>query len=372
MELNSNKLIPWANFEVMGDELEYASDAIKSTWISGGKYVECLEKKISSLHLDHNCIAVCNGTLSLYMIFKCLNIDSGDEVIVPAFGYQAATNVLLNMGVKPVFADIKSDTWCICPESIIRKITSKTKAVVAIHSYGNACDLANIRNICNEHNLMLIEDIAESLFSTYKKKPLGTFGEMASLSMHATKTIATGEGGAVIFKDKEYSNFLNLFRSHGLERKNQHYYHQMPGLNFRLSNVLAAIGCAQLEKMAEVMTKKRKIYEHYLSELKAIPRLQFQCTENYCNPLYWAVAIKVQDICINERDKLINEMKSMGVELRPGFYPAVDLKYMNCTDYCPNSINIGHSVVVLPSHLGLTEANLEHICSQLVECIYKL
>ena len=228
-------MIPWARPDFYGYEEKYVKQALKSTWISDGAFIKKFEINFSKYLKVKNSITVSNGTAAIHLIYLAMGLKKGDEIIVPGFGYMAAANLAIQMGLKPVFADVDLETFCVTAKNISEKITKKTKLIVIIHTYGNMCDLKPIINLSKKKNIVILEDSAESFGSTYNKKQSGTFGDIATFSFQATKTITTGEGGMIVTKKrKSFSTKIRSYRSHGVTRKR--YYHIYPGHNFRLTN----------------------------------------------------------------------------------------------------------------------------------------
>ena len=219
----SNKFIPWASTHYWGNEQNYVVDALKSTWISGGSYVEKLETEFAKFCDSPYAVTSSNGTTAIQLAYLAIDIKPGDEIIVPGFGFMAAANVALNMGAKPVFCEVDYDTWCMTDKSIESCVTSKTKAIVPIHTYGNVCDMDKLLEIAHQYNIPVIEDAAEAIGSEYKGKVAGTLGKLGTYSFHATKTITTGEGGAIVTDNLELSNKMKLYRSHGMSTRR--YWH---------------------------------------------------------------------------------------------------------------------------------------------------
>jgi len=356
--------IEWYNFSFWGNEKKYVNEALDSTWLSGG---ECLEKFEKSLALKlqlPNAFVVTNGTAALQLAFLTIGIQPGDEVIVPAFGFMAAANVLKLMHAVPVFADIDKSHWCATSESIATKITNKTKAIVVIHNYGVIADINAIKDLSISKGLYLIEDCAESIFSKFEGKYCGSFGDLSTYSFHATKTISTGEGGMVTCKNDKLSDKLKLIRSHGLRREKKHYWHEHYGNNFRLSNILAAIGLGQLEKCDEIIQNKFRVFNRFKYGLRDELRIRFQGIPEKCEPVVWAIALSLTNISI-DRDTVIQDLKKRGIECRPGFYTPDQLDLYNkykIGDNFPIANATASSVLVLPSYPKLLDIEIDNIC----------
>lgn len=362
-------MINWFDFSYWGNEKQYVLNALNSTWISGGEYVERFEHQLKvDLNLD-NVITVCNGTAALQLAFIGANIQPNDEVIVPAFGFMAAANILKLMNAKPVFVDVDFNTWNLNSNKIIFKITSRTKAIVVIHNYGIVTEIEKIQRIAKENNLLLIEDCAEAIFSKYNDKFCGSFGDISTFSFHATKTISTGEGGMISCKDDNLYNKLKMIRSHGLRRETVHYWHEYYGNNFRMSNVLAAIGLGQLEKKKIIIKQKQRVYERYKNNLKNIPTVIFQQHPLNSNPVYWVVAVYINSSKFS-RDNIMKNLLNDGIECRPGFYTPDQLPIYQNEIKIPNLIanDLAKNIIVFPSYPSLKNDKIDFICNSFLKC----
>lgn len=365
--------IDWYSFSFWGDEKKYVNDALDSTWLSGGGYLEKFEKSLASKLQLPNAFVVANGTAALQLAFLTIDIRPGDEVILPAFGFMAAANVLKLMHAIPVFADIDKDHWGISSDSIAAKITDKTKAIVVIHNYGVMADMEAIKKLSLSKSLYLIEDCAESIFSKFNGKYCGSFGDLSTFSFHATKTIASGEGGMVTCNTDQLADRLKLIRSHGLRREKKHYWHEYYGNNFRLSNILAAIGLGQLEKSEEIIQNKFRVESKFKEGLKDESRIKFQAIPIECEPVIWAIAISLKNVSI-ERDAVMLELTKNGIESRPGFYTPDQLDLYNNGKLgrnFPLANTIASSLIVLPSYPKLLDVEIDKICVALKNILSK-
>jgi perosamine synthetase len=365
--MSYKEYIPWTEPVYWGKEREYILEALDSSWISGGYFVDKLESQFVNWTSCQNALAVSNGTSALQLAFIGASISPGDEIIVPGFCFLAAANVALNMGAIPVFADVDPNTWCITAGNIEKVITSKTKAVIAVHTYGNSCEMDKIVDLCSKGNICVIEDVAESLGTKYKGKLTGTFGDINCFSFQATKTITTGEGGMVLTKDNAIAERMRLYRSHGMGKTR--YFHDVPGLNFRLTNIQAALGCAQFEKIEDIIEARKRVYLKYKNILNSADGVELQQYSSNVDPVVWAISIKLSTKFFpNGRDKIIDNMLKLNIETRPGFYPASSMKhiYRIKDSDIPIAKILGNTVISLPSSPNLTEEMIEYICNTIL------
>jgi perosamine synthetase len=356
--------LPWAKPDFWGNERQYVDEALTSSWISGGPFVERLEAEFRLLCGSRHAIAVSNGTTALHLAYLSLDIRPGDEVIVPGFGFLAAANVALHMSAVPIFCEVDERTWCMRAEDIARVLTRRTRAIVVVHTYGNVCDMDAIMALARENGVPVIEDAAEAFPSTYRGKLAGTIADIGTYSFQATKTITTGEGGMVVANDVALADRMVLYRSHGLLRK-RHYWHEVPGHNFRLTNMQAALGCAQLEQLDRIERERRRVYATYCNCLNGMRGVTFQEITPGVDPVVWAVALQLdRDVFPQGRDAVLTQMMEQGIELRPGFYAASQLDIYDC-ESLPRCEALASSIISVPSFPALTEAQIDRICMSL-------
>ena len=260
--------IPLMEPSLSGKENEYVNDCLDTGWISSkGKYVQMFEQKFEELHPGMFAVTVSNGTVALQLAMLAIGIKNGDEVIVPNITFAASINTVIHCGATPVLCEVDPVTWCIDPKEIKKLINSRTKAIMPVHLYGQPAQMDEIIKLANENSLYIIEDCAEALGSMWKNKNVGTFGDASTFSFFGNKTITTGEGGMVLFKSKEIRDRAIILRDHGMS-PTKRYWHEVIGFNFRLTNIQAAIGVAQLERLDEIVRKKIHIGDFYSDILR--------------------------------------------------------------------------------------------------------
>lgn len=353
--------IPVYQSSLGGNELKYVTDCIQSTWISSkGKYVAQFEEEFSKYIGIKHSTAVSNGTVAIHLALAALGIGPGDEVIVPTLTYVASVNAIVYTGATPVFVDSIADTWQMDVNDVKRKITSRTKAIMAVHLYGHPCEMDALQLIAEENNIFLIEDCAEAFGTYFKGKHVGTFGDISTFSFYGNKTITTGEGGMVVTNDtKLYERACNL-KSQGVA-KYKEYWHDVIGYNYRMTNICAAIGLAQLEQADVFIEKKRNLAQWYKEGLQGLP-ITFHNESKDSIHSYWMCSILV-DVC-DLRDKLRSYLNENNIETRPLFYPAHTMPIYN-TKYekHPVAEDIGSRGINLPSWPGLMHEQVDYICN---------
>jgi perosamine synthetase len=358
-----DNVIPWAKPYLGEKEKEYLIKAFSSTWISGGEFVDKFESDFSSIIGGKYTVTTSNGTTALHLALLAAGIGPGDEVIVPAFTFVAPANVTIQTGAKPVFVAIDPQTWCIDADEVRKAITPSTRAIIPVHVYGNVCEMDTLVRIAEDSGIYIIEDTAEAVFSKYRGRYAGSFGNLGCFSFQATKTITTGEGGAVVTDDEELYKQMRILRSHGM-RENKRYWHDVVGYNYRLTNLQAALGCAQLANRDWLTGEKKRIYNRYFGNLSGIPGIHFQHIADYVEPVIWAVALKIdQDYFKGDRDFLITELLKRKIETRPGFYPFSMMPlYTAESNILVESI--ARNIISLPSYVTLSDETIDFICSQ--------
>ena len=367
--------IPLAQPNLVGKELEYVTDCILSGWISSrGKYVNEFESKFGEYVENNNVVAVSNGTVALHLALITLGVGPGDEVIVPNLTFVAPVNAVIYVGALPVLVDVDIDTLAINVEGIKNSITKNTKAIIPVHLYGHPAAMDEIVKIANAHNLLIIEDCAEALGSKINNRHVGNQGDAAIFSFYGNKTITTGEGGVVIFKDERNFNKAKVLRDHGMS-VSKRYWHEFIGYNYRITNIQAAIGVAQLERIDSLVEKKKYIAEEYSKHLSNIDGIQLPQEIGNVNNSYWLYTILLPKKCINNRDNIIEELDILGIEVRPIFYPVNTMppyKYLNKVgEFYKNSDYISALGMSLPTTYDIADDQIQYVCDCLIDLIKK-
>jgi len=353
-----------------GRELEYVQDAVASGWISSsGKYVAAFEEAFSAYCGVKHGIAVCNGTVSLHLALVALGIGPGDEVVVPDFTMSACAFSVCYTGAKPVFVDADAKTWNLDTEKIREKITSRTKALMAVHIFGNPCNMASIGQLAEEYGLALLEDAAQAHGARYAGKTVGSLGSMASFSFFANKNLTTGEGGMVVTDDEQLAVQCRYYKNICFPMNGpRNYIHEDIGFNYRMSNLHAAIGLAQTEK-AEQYKKMRQRNGHLYNELLGeIPGVLLQQVEKTAESVHW-----MNGICVDPkeygrtRDELMQHLAANGVETRLFFngmhrQPSLQKYGCDCAGTYPVSDILADNGLYLPSGSGLEHEQISRIC----------
>lgn len=365
--IKMNNFIPVYQPYIGIEEREYVNDCLESGWISSkGKYVQEFEFEFAKYIGAEYGVSVCNGTVALHVALLALGVGPGDEVIVPTFTYVASVNAIAYTGAKPVFVDSELKTWQMNAEEIEKKITPKTKAVLAVHLYGQPCDMDSVCRITKKYDLFLVEDCAEAIGTYFRDKHVGTFGDVSTFSFFGNKTITTGEGGFVVTNSVELVGIMQKLKGQGLST-NREYWHDVLGYNYRMTNICAAIGVAQLGKISKILELKKQCSNFYFEALKGLP-IEFHNERDNAKHSYWMFSILTNSEY--ERNELRKFLAEKGVETRPTFNP-VHLMPMyfneNIGLQFPVAVDLSKRGINLPSWPGLTNSDLLYICNSIKE-----
>lgn len=351
--------IPVYKPSLIGKEKEYVVDCIDTEWISWkGKYGPRFEKEFSSYIGMQYGVGVFNGTVALHLAMLTLGIAEGDEVIVPSFTYVASVNAISYVGATPVFVDSKLDSWQMDPKDVEKKITDKTKAIIVVHLYGHPCEMDELTRICKEHGIFMVEDCAEAIGSEYKGKKVGSFGDIACFSFFGNKTITTGEGGMVLTNDISLYERASRIKDQG-NAKYRMYWSDIIGYNFRMTNIQAAIGCAQLENIDKFIDRKIEIAAKYREGLKGLP-LKTMDPVGDVKHTYWMCSILLDDA--NERDNMRVFLEENGIESRPTFYPVHTMPmYSHKYQKHANAEYLAYRGINLPSFPAIKDEEVDYV-----------
>lgn len=360
------------------DEKQYVLECLEENWISSrGRFIDRFESQFADYVGIENAIAVTNGTVALHVAFAALGIGHGDEVICPTLTYIASANAIRYTGAEPVFVDCDRSSWQIDPEEIRRHIGPKTRAILVVHLYGQPAEMTSIRKVADEFNLKIVEDCAEAIGAKVGDHHVGTFGDVATFSFYGNKTISTGEGGMVVTPDSGLSDRIRHLKGQGLAKDRQ-YWHDVVGFNYRMTNIAAAIGCGQLNRIDATLQRKREIAIDYRERLSGI--FEFQGESPTTTHGYWMNCFLVSHE--HQRESAREFLAERGVETRPVFYPihtmpmymAEDRTDRGVISLCEkdefsNSKYIAACGINLPSHPSLTDEQVSYVCAALKEFI---
>lgn len=356
-------MIPIFEPYFIGNEKKYLMECIDSNWISSqGKYIIKFENALSDYHNINHAIATSNCTTALHLSLKSLGIGPGDEVICPDLTFIAPANMISLSGARLVLVDVHPDTLTIDPLLIEKNITKNTKAIIVVHQFGHAAHMDEIMRIASKKNIKIIEDNAESIGAKYNNRMLGTFGDISTFSFFGNKIITTGEGGAVLTNNSEIATRSRVLRDHGMSQKKK-YYHVDIGYNYRMTNMQAAIGLAQVENLDNILTKRKKQMDKYYNELSNVSGITLRKYADWCKPVHWLMTITFDDNI--DRDNFITYMKKQSIDCRQAINPVHRAKHFikeyNEADF-PVANKFSKQSVHLPSYTSLSDTQIKHIC----------
>ena len=357
------------------NEKKYLCECIDTGWISSeGPFVKQLETGMAAYVGRKYGIAVCNGSVALDLAVEALQLQKGDEVIMPTFTIISCAAALVRKGIKPVLVDSDPDTWNMDVSQIEDKITPKTKAIMVVHLYGLPVDMDVVLDIARRHNLYIIEDGAEAHGLEYKGQKCGSFGTISAMSFYPNKHITTGEGGMVLMDDEGLRERSDLFRNL-CHSRGKRFYHEELGYNFRMSNIQAAVGVAQLEKIDQHLKLKRELGASYQQKLKGIEQLQLPLEKtDYADNVYWVFGMVLQpEVSMNAKE-MMDKLAKRNVGCRPFFYPMHQQPVFHkmglfSGERYPVAERLGERGFYVPSGLTVTEEQRQYIADQVKEVL---
>lgn len=362
--------IPISQPSISQREIDFVTDAVKSSWISSlGKYIDTFEAEFARFCGSRYAVCVSNGTVAIHLALVAQGIGPDDEVIIPDLSFVATANAVIHAGAKPIIVDVDPFNLCMDPAKIESAITSRTKAIMPVHLYGHPADMKRIMQVAARNGLFVIEDAAEAHGAKAYGRTVGSWGNCATFSFYGNKNITTGEGGMITTDDEQYSLKLRYLRDHAMS-KEKRYWHTEVGYNYRMTNIQAALGCAQLERSVELLEKRRTIFEWYSRNLRDIPGLSLNRTNEWAENTYWLVCMEYSGWTSEGlRNKFMQELKAEGIDSRPYFYPMSDMPYLQRAD-TPVTHKAYIRGINLPTYFDLTKEQVDMISSVIVKNLH--
>jgi perosamine synthetase len=362
------KRIPVAEPCFAGNEKKYVNDCLDTAWISSaGAYINRFEEAFAEYCGVKHALSCCNGTVALHLPLLAYDVGPGDEVIVPTLTYIATANAVRYCGANPVFADSNPSTWNIDPGSIEAAITPRTKGIIVVHLYGNPVDMDSVMDIAKRYNLFVIEDAAEAHGAMYKKRKIGSIGHVSTFSFFGNKIITTGEGGMITTDDDNLAKKMRLLKGQGMDPKRR-YWFLMVGYNYRMTNIEAAIGLAQLEKIEYHLQQRKNISKWYKENLLLLQDyVEYQTEQPNGHNVEWMFSILLKYPYPQSRDKTMELLAERGIETRPIFYPLHIMPPYKEDKMYPVAEDIAARGINLPTFTNLTEEDVKYICQSMKE-----
>lgn len=349
-------------------EVTYASDAVANGWGANCyDYIYRFRDLLKSYLNVPYVIPTSSCTGALHMALAALDITVGDEVIVPEITWIATASPVSYLGATPVFVDVLEDSWCIDPQAIKDAITKKTKAIIVVHVYGNLCEMDEIMSIAKEHGIPVIEDAAEGLGSVYKGRKAGSIGDMATFSFHGTKTATTGEGGALIVQSPELYEKILVLESHGRAPGiSKQFWCENIGYKYKMSNVEAAIGTAQLERIEQLTDRKREIFSAYKQQLGNRSELHLNPEPANTTNTYWMTTVVFDKTVALDRKHLLQNMEAANIDARVFFYPLSMMPPFKSKPENTVSYALYERGINLPSYHDITIDEIKRVCDVII------
>jgi perosamine synthetase len=372
--MNRQNFIPVAEPCLDGNELAYVVDCVQSGWVSSlGTYIQRFEEEFAAFCGTSYAVATSNGTTALHLALAVLGIGPGDEVIVPTLSFVATANAVAYTGAKPVFVDSEPYTWNINPELIRKKITPRTKAIIPVHLYGHPADMKPILEIAAQGDghseLFVIEDAAEAHGALYNGRRVGSLGCLNAFSFYGNKIITTGEGGMLTTSDESLAQSARFLRDHAMSPEKR-YWHPQIGYNYRLTNIQAALGLAQIESINRFMQRKRQIAQTYNTLLAGIPGIILPPEADWATSVYWMYSILITEDYPLSRDELRAYLSEQGIDSRPFFYPIHTMPPYDAGERHPVAEKLSQQGINLPSSVKLTDDDLHRIADAICHPVF--
>lgn len=367
--------IPVSQPAFLGNERAYVDRCMETQWISSiGEFIPKFEAQFASILGVESAISCCNGTVALHLSLLGLGIGPGDEVLVPSLTYVASVNAITYVGAQPVFVDSDRETWNLSVDDLRRKVTPRTKAILVVHLYGRPAAITEICELAREIGLSVIEDVAEALGAKYDGRMLGTFGDVAAFSFFGNKIVTTGEGGMVVARDPTVARRILQLKGQGQDFERR-YWFPVVGYNYRMTNIAAAIGLAQLECFDEHLRRRSEIDAWYREELASMPDIKLQEFGEREQPVCWLFSVILERVDAAGRVEVMRLLATEGIDSRPFFYPCHTLPPYRAGESVvelPNAEWLSARGLSLPTWIGIDRGRVEVIARNLQRCCLQL
>ena len=357
-------------------EADFASvnEAMRSGWISGaGPHIEAFEARWAAYCGRAHGIAVANGTVALQVAIALLDLQPGDEVILPTFTIISCALPIVLAGATPVLVDSTADTWTMDVNQVERRITSRTRAIMSVHIYGHPADMDPLLRLVERNGLQVIEDAAEAHGAEYRGRRVGSFGTTSCFSFYANKLVTTGEGGMLVLDDDGLAERARRMRNLGFQ-PGRRFLHSEVGFNFRLTNLQAALGLAQIDRMEDIVARKRRMGQAYTDRLSEVPGLELQVQQSWARSVYWMYGLVVREETGLDAALFAARLAARGVETRPFFLgmheqPVLRDRGLFAGESYPVAERLARQGLYLPSGLALSEAQIDTVCAAVREVL---
>jgi perosamine synthetase len=367
-----DEFLPVAAPMLVGNERQYVLDCLDSSWISSsGAYIGRFERAFAEFCGVRHAVSCTSGTAALHLAMLALGLGPGDEVLVPTLTFAATANAVRYCGATPVFVDSEPETWTMDPEQVAAKVGPHTKGIIVVHLFGHPGNMDALQAVADRHGIFLIEDAAQAHGAEFRGRRTGSLGRLATFSFFGNKIITTGEGGMVTTDDDDLAASVRLLKSHGMD-PNRKYWFPVIGYNYRMTNVAAAIGLAQLEKADWHLERHREVANWYREHLQAVPGLAWQVEQGWARHVWWLFTIVLDDGLPVERDAVMARLAAAGIDTRPVPYPLHQLPaYQVSTQgqVFPVAERLARRGFNLPTSAGMTREQVVRVCDRLAQIV---
>lgn len=362
------RFYPVAKPSITAREMEYVNDAMQSGWVSSmGRYIDEFEREFARYCGVSHAIATSSGTTALHLALVSAGVGAGAEVIIPDFTFVATANAAHYTGATIVPVDIDGNTLCIDPSAVMKAISPSTRAIVPVHMYGMPADMDRINDIAQQHKLLVVEDAAQAHGSEYRGRRVGSLGDCGVFSFYGSKLITCGEGGMITCDDGSLAERARYLRDQAMS-PSKRYWHTEVGYNYRMTNLQAALGLAQLGRIDELLERKREIMDWYRARLGGHPGLKLNAASPSSKSNYWMVYLVVDGMTESTRDRFMEALRGRGIDSRPFFYPVSEMP-MYATVPTPVTRRVAPTGVVLPSYFDLSRSDVDQICDHVLSLL---
>jgi perosamine synthetase len=366
------KSFPIAGPWITQKEIDYVADATATGWYKNAAHYNTRFEQAFAEYLGvRHAVTLPSCTSAIHLSLAALNVGPGDEVIVPDATWIASSAPISYVGAKPIFADIDADTWCLSAESFETCITPKTRAVIPVDLYGNMPDMNAIRKIADAHSIAIVEDAAEAIGSEYRGRRAGVFGDTGTFSFHGSKTLTTGEGGMLVTDSDDLHARVQVLRDHGRSPGDRMFYNTEVAYRYKMSAMQAALGLAQLERIDELIRKKRQIFDWYREELSGLNGVRMNHEPKGIKNSYWMVTIVLDESYRLDKQTLMHRLRERGIDSRPFFFPLSNIPAYRHTEQARAgrernrvAYAVSRAAINLPSALSLEQDDVRTICRE--------
>ena len=367
----SDSFIPISKPYIGAREKELVLDALNSGWVSSiGKYIDEFETNFARYCGTEYAIAVSNGTTGLHLALAALGLKPGDEVIIPDLTFVATANAVAYTGATPVLADIDADTLCMDPASVKSLISASTRAIIPVHLYGHPADMDALTEIGDAHGVAVIEDAAEAHGAEYRGRRVGGLGKCGVFSFYGNKVITTGEGGMLTTNDRDFYQRARRLRDHAMSPQRR-YFHEERGFNYRITNLQAALGVAQLERIDEFLERRAEIMSWYEQEIATTDRVRLNRVKNWAKSAFWMICLEVDWFDETRREAFMQALKARGIDSRPYFCTMSSMPMYKQASM-PIATRKAQIGLNLPSYFELTNREVQRIGSDVNAILKKM